>query len=291
MDELLGRIVAWAREQQAIRAMLLTGSAARDTAGDGLGDLDLAVFATDSARFTASDAWMAALGAVWLSLPLANNPAEGRYPTRLVIFAGGQKVDFTFSPVAALARLAAARPLEDLYNRGYRVLLDKDHLTAVLPPPTGRPHPATPPTEADFLALVNEFWFEAYHVPKYLARGDLWLAKRRDWALKELLLRLLEWAMRSRHGWDHDTRYLGKEVRRWLDPDLYAALPACFGRLDPRDSWAAFFATTALFHQTAQSTAQRLGYLYLEEVASNIQGYATHLHETSMNDERPLAHP
>ena len=284
MDQFLERIVAWARGQPAIRAALLTGSTARDPGGDGLGDLDIAIFATDITRYTASDDWMAALGAVWLYLPLANDPAAGRYPTRLVIFAGGQKVDFTFSPVEALARIAAARPLDDLYNRGYRVLLDKDGLTAGLPPPTGRPAPAAPPTEASFLALVNEFWFEAYHVPTYLARDELWLAKRRDWALKELLLRMLEWAMRSQYGWDYDTRYLGKDVRQWLDPDLYAALPACFGRLDRRDSWGAYFATAALFHRTAQGTARRLGYPYPDAVAAHILGFATRLRDTSASD-------
>ena len=55
------------------------------------------------------------------------------HPTWLVIFEGSRKVDFSLLPLANLRDTIDAGPLPELYDRGYRVLLDKDGLAARLP--------------------------------------------------------------------------------------------------------------------------------------------------------------
>ncbi len=47
--------------------------------------------------------------------------------------------------------------------------------------------------EKDFQRNIKEFWFEVYHVGKYIFRHDLWTAKFRDWSAKEWLRQMLEW--------------------------------------------------------------------------------------------------
>jgi len=56
---------------------------------------------------------------------------------------------------------------------GYSVLLDKDHLTDQLQAPTHKPHIPASPTEAEFQALMEEFFHESTYVAKHLRRGDL----------------------------------------------------------------------------------------------------------------------
>jgi aminoglycoside 6-adenylyltransferase len=272
MHELLERIIAWGQRQEPVRVMILTGSRGADTADD-LSDLDIAIFVTDSTIYTTADAWMREIADVWVYLALSNEE-EGGFPTRLVIFEGGRKVDFTFSPVAALTCELGGPVLPDVYNRGYRVLLDKDSLAGTFMEPAMRAASGTPPSEREFRDLVDEFWFEAYHIPKYLARQELMLAKFRDWSTRELLLRLIGWHARTRHGWDYDTWYLGKHLRQWAEPEVWEALFACYGRFDAEDSWRAFFATIRLFDSLGEETARTLGYHYPGETAAHITGYA-----------------
>lgn len=280
MHELLHTIVEWAQEQDPIRAMILAGSTATRTTADELADLDIAIFATDPSIYTSADGWMGEIAPVWNCLALSNED-EGGYSTRLIIYDGGRKVDFTLAPLDALDHLVTSEPLPDLYHRGYRVLLDKDRRAATMPLPPFRARPTPKPSEAEFDALITEFWHEAYHVPKYLARGDLWLVKMRDWRMKTLMLDMLAWYMKSTEGWEYDTFYLGKHIKDWLDPALYDALFACFARFDRDDSWAAFFATARLFGHVAEQTATRLGYAYAHDGADHILALAHELHDKS----------
>jgi aminoglycoside 6-adenylyltransferase len=76
-----------------------------------------------------------------------------------------------------------------------------------------------------------------------VVREELWAAQLRDRDLKAQLERMIEW-----DHWDtHD-----------LDPDVRAALPACWARFDAADIARALDATIALFARLAGRTARRL---------------------------------
>jgi len=54
--------------------------------------------------------------------------------------------------------------LDGLYERGYRVLLDKDGLAGGLPTPSKALPKHSLPARAEFTRTVTEFWFEAAHM-------------------------------------------------------------------------------------------------------------------------------
>lgn len=266
MTALLDEIGRWASARPDIRAVLLTGSHARGDA-DASSDLDVELFTTEPDRY-AGGGWMAEIRPVWVHLGF--EPAPDR-PTRhrLTIFAGGDKVDFLVGPLELLEGLAEG--LDDLHDRGYRVLLDRDGLAARLPPPSGRPPAEEPPTEEELRAVVEEFWFEAWHIPKYLARGELWVVKHRDWTMKLLLLRMLEWEADTRGV---DRWHIGTRIADWTPPEVHARLAATFGRYDAADARRAFLAAIALFAEAGRTVADRLGLRYPDEVEEPIRRYA-----------------
>ncbi len=107
----------------------------------------------------------------------------------------GLKIDFTLWPVAMLTAIVAAPALPDELDAGYRVLLDRDGLTAGLRPPTYAACGPVRPDEAAFQTAVNNFFTDVPYVAKCLLRGDLLPMK---WALdhdmKHVYLRpMLEW--------------------------------------------------------------------------------------------------
>ena len=169
-------------------------------------------------------------------------------------------VDFSLTDRRQIDRRIADGKLDHLYERGYRVLLDKDGLTAGLPRPTGASPRKASPTAAEFEATVTEFWFEAAHMPTYLTRADLWVVKFRDWTMKELLLRMLEWHAVLTRGPETDVWYIGTKMKRWVDEATWEELEGVFGRFDAPDSVRALEASMRLFRRLTHGVAERLGF-------------------------------
>jgi aminoglycoside 6-adenylyltransferase len=188
LEALLASVLEWAQRDDNVLALITTGSTARaDGRRDEFSDLDVELVTRDPQQLLDDDAWFEAFGEVWVTMRFD----ELDYPTRLVVYEGGSKVDFTVAGVRRLEEMTER--LDPLYERGYRVLVDKASLAGGLPPASGALRPHATPVQSEFDAVIEEFWFEVTHLPGYLARGELWVVKFRDWTMKEDLLKMLEW--------------------------------------------------------------------------------------------------
>jgi aminoglycoside 6-adenylyltransferase len=225
-DEIFTQIIQWAKGEEPIRAMILVGSRAGIEPVDELADFDVAVFATNYQSYLQEDRWLHHFGQLWVYIPEQyeiDEIAESIIvPTRLAIYEDGVKVDFAFHPVSLLSKLE--------WDRKSKIVLDKDGVTANLK--YSEQSVQQPISEQEFISLVNEFWFEAYHVAKYLKREELWLSKFRDFSTKELLLQMIEWHEQAHHGWNYNTHYMGKHLKKWVDADIWKALHKTFGHFD-----------------------------------------------------------
>ena len=259
--DLVQRLLAWAGEDDNIRALVQTGSSSRGPdQADRFSDRDIEIIARDPAPLLADDWWIHAIGSVMAPEYLENGPDDPH--TRLVFFEGGRKIDFSLAGRSRLDAMIDANRLDGLYERGYRVLLDKDGLAALLPAPTGTAPRRPAPTAEAFAETVAVFWFEAAHMPTYLTRGDLWVVKFRDWTMKDLLLRMLEWHALASSGLDTDTWYIGTKLRRWTDADTWREVNEVFARFDRADAWRGLVATMRLFTRLTHETAVAFGLDY-----------------------------
>ena len=97
-------ILSWAKTEDTIRAVVVTGSLARfDDSTDQFSDLDSQIIVTDPTQFTTDDSWLDGLGEIWIRFPLYENVTY-----RLVWFAGGIKVDFQFISVESISEMLGA---------------------------------------------------------------------------------------------------------------------------------------------------------------------------------------
>jgi aminoglycoside 6-adenylyltransferase len=240
---MLRRIECWAREEENIRVLVITGSTARG-ATDDLSDLDLELYVTDPARLLEATEWYEAFGDVLVVEALAN---PWWHPTRLVNYMG-IKVDFM---IATIGDLATA-----VYRRPFRVLVDKEDATGHLYVEPKGPQPV--PRADEFLECIHWFYAEALMAAKCITRGELWMAKSRDAELKSMLLRMLEWDHRARYGADYETWYLGTHWREWMDSDVQAALIECWAGADAESSATALMHTIDLFVRVSERTAALL---------------------------------
>ncbi|MBS0224387.1 MAG: aminoglycoside 6-adenylyltransferase [Proteobacteria bacterium] len=271
-DDVLASILRWAGGREDVAAAILTGTLARnDRSADAFSDIDIEIIAHDPRLLAEDDRWLSVFADPVTVLHLEQDDG---WPTRLAIYDDGMdgtKVDFTLAAPRRLQEMISDRRLNALYTRGYRVLLDKDGVTKGLPPPTGDVPRRSLPTKEEFRRRVEEFWFEAFHIPKYLARGELFLVKRRDWTMKELLLEMMEWHALALNPTPVDIWHLGARLRQWTDPGTWRDLHRTFARFDADDARRAFEETTALYGRLAREVARKAGFPYPETVEAKIK--------------------
>ncbi len=243
-DKAIDTLVAWARENSNVRAMVLTGSAAAHETHP-LSDRDIEVYAADPAPLLSDDSWWDQLGKV---LVVERLPNPGWHPSRLVYYVGG-KLDLSVIQADVLPAMRHERP--------FTVLLDKDGHSASLRQTRVR---ASLPDEAMFHEQLNLGYAAALMCAKSVVRDEPWSSKIRDRDLKATLLTLIEWDHLVRYGLDYDVRFLGSRMRQWMDVDVQQALEECWGGFGAVDSAAALRASIALFTKLAKRIAGSLGF-------------------------------
>lgn len=269
---MINEILKWAKQEKSIRTVILAGSRAVNK-HDELSDYDLALFCTDIDGFTCDDAWFSKIGKVWICVHEKICINEKEYPSRLVIFEKGIKIDFSFYPIQILKDITGLP-----FQNGYKALLDKENTVISIPSFIEEASEAIKPSHKQFLIIINEFWFEAYHVAVYLKRSDLWSAQFRLNGLHhQFLLRMIEWNELSKTDWKGILPELGKRMQSWVSKDTWDALHRSFAHFDEKDSWNALENTTSLFRILAHQTAAYLGYDYPHEVDSHISKFINEL--------------
>lgn len=271
-EDALQKIIAWGKSIECIDALLLTGSLAGNGKTDELSDLDIAVFGNDFI-FIENDNWLTAIDDTWVCIHDQFVFEDFTIPTRLTIFNEGLKVDFSFHPAELLRRLAAETTLPDAYRNGYKILLDKSGLTENLIIPDFKAYKLSKPTDKAFHNNENEFWFECYHIAKYLKRGDVWTAKVRDKDAKSFLLEMLQWHHLSKIDITFYPKLYGREMQSWLDEMLLNKVYDCFSNLEKANSWAALDNMINLYKKIAKEVAIKFMFTYNEKLDVNMSSF------------------
>ncbi|CAA9580254.1 MAG: hypothetical protein AVDCRST_MAG88-3239, partial [uncultured Thermomicrobiales bacterium] len=231
---------------------------------DRLSDHDVIVVVSETRPFLDNEEWLEVYGPPLVRFRDSQVREGSETYARLVLYEDGTKIDYTLWPAALLEKVAAVPCLPDELDVGYRVLLDKDGLTHHLAPPTHTAHIPPRPSEAEYLALVEEFWWETTYVAKSLWRNELFPAKYSfDAVIKfDLLRRMLEWSIEIDHDWSLKPGNLGRGLKERLSPDLWVQVESTFIGPAVEENWEALFRTAALFRTIASTVATRLGYAY-----------------------------
>ena len=258
---------------------ILTGSRTGHGQIDEFSDYDVAVYGYNVESFLYSNGWIKEIGDYWVYQKERTDADEFEIPCRLIVLEGGARVDLSFHPLVLLRRYLE-RGLPDGLDGGYQVILDKDGITANLPPPSFRAFRVVRPTKDAFLQTVYDFWFEVLGLAKYLKRNDLYLAKTIQLRyVNDLVLRTIVWHTQASHEWDRPTHSLGKRIDSWVDDEIKREIPKLFSGYDVEDSWQSLFAVAEFYGKLSRAVASSLGYPYPDMVEENVMGYVTELRE------------
>jgi aminoglycoside 6-adenylyltransferase len=173
--------------------------------------------------------WLTHFGEVLIAYwdPIYPDPACGiERCGNVTQYVDGLKIDFNLWPVTLLEQIVAQPILPAELDAGYRVLLDKDHLTDTMLPPSGKAYIPPSPTLMDYQTLVNDFLSDAPNVARCLWRDELMPARWcLDYDMKYLYLqRMLEWRVEIDHHWSIPVGWHGKGLKKHLSADIWAEL-------------------------------------------------------------------
>ena len=156
---------------------------------------------------------------------------------------------------------------------GFTVLEDKKGLfEAYLPKP--KRYWTASPSKEEFTASCNEFWWVSAYVVKGICRKQVIYATDHLYGIcQQELLKILAWQVAS----DREAVDIGKNYK-YLFNYLTAEKDKEFSNLLDFSSLdkitQSLLATMQIFHQEAQSLAQKMDFKYEKEVAENMMRYA-----------------
>jgi aminoglycoside 6-adenylyltransferase len=272
----LNRLIRWATQHALVRALVLESSRASEQATlDAFSDYDVLLVVSDVRPFVEDDAWLGDFGSPLVTFRDTKRVGGFETYARLVLYADHTKIDHLLWPVPLLRQVVEHQALPDVLDWGYRVLLDKDGLTVGLPSPTRTAHIPPQPTEREYHALVEEFWWETIYVAKNLWRDEVLHAKYNlDVVMRhELLLQLLEWRMEVDREWAWKPGIVGRGLKRLLPPETWSELEATWVGAGVEENWDALFAMTTLFRRVALEVGSALGYDYPHELDQRVSAY------------------
>jgi aminoglycoside 6-adenylyltransferase len=284
--DVVDKLIAWGKAHQLIRAMILTSSRTRqDGPVDLLSDYDLILAVSDVGPFAFDDAWISEYGISmvrWRDQGEMHNLATY---FRGVVYQNYVKIDYSIWPVELLERISAEALLPQQLDVGYRVLLDKDQRTAGWKQPSYQAHIPARPIEAEYQALVEEFWWSTTYVAKSLWRDDLVFA---EWILDrdlklETMRRMLEWRIEIDHHWSLKPGIYGRGLKQLLPPDIWSKFVSTWVSLDFEETWAALDRVIALFRQVAFDVGNALGYTYPQRVDDQVSAYLEAIREMPLS--------
>jgi aminoglycoside 6-adenylyltransferase len=275
----ISTLIQWATARSTIRAALLTSTRAIPNAHvDALSDYDVILIVQELDPYEVDRMWLTDLGDVLVAYwdPIYPDPVFGiERCGNVTQYADGLKLDFNLWPVALFQQIVAAPVLPAELDAGYRVLLDKDQLTASMRSPTFTAYVPAPPSPAAYQTLINDFLSDAPYVAKCLWRDELLPAKWcLDHDMKQIYLRqVLEWRIEIDQDWSVPVGFLGKGLKKRLPPEIWDQVEQTYAGARLADNWEALARTMALFRQVAVEVGEHLGYAYPDDLHQRVRAY------------------
>lgn len=274
-QEMLDLILATARADERIRAVIMNGSRANPNAPrDIFQDFDIVYLVTDAASFRHNLEWIGRFG----ELVILQMPDDMQHPppgddngfAYLMQFADGNRIDLGIYPLSK----AAERTGDSLSV----LLLDKDGVVGPLEPPSERDYLPTPPTAKQFADCCNEFWWVCPYVAKGLWREEILYAKYMlDQAVREQLMKMLAWHIGIQTGFQRNLGKFGKYFQRYLEPELWQMLERTYAGAGYDDTWEALFTMGRLFERVAVPVAGHFGFDYPAGDAGRVRAHLEHV--------------
>ena len=264
------RLILQTAETLQVEAVAMSGSRTDTKAPkDEFQDYDVVYVVDDLDNLTSDLAWLDSFGKRIIE---QHNVLDHRH-LYLMLFEDGNRIDLTLCPKDHIQEWVDS-------EADYTVLKDEKGLFDSYTTSPQR-YWTSPASQIDFEKVCNEFWWVSAYVVKGICRNQLIYATDHLYSIcQQELLKVLAWQVvsdRGRVDIGKNYKYLFNYLPDEKEKEFFALLD--FSSLDKINQ--SLFATMELFHQEAQTLAQKMGFDYDKEVAEKMMRYAEERLETN----------
>ena len=275
--EMMNLIVGIAERDERIRAVYMNGSRTNpNIEKDIFQDYDVVYVVKETRSFVDDKNWITLFGEILImQLPDDNDNAWGanhdfsRSYAWLMLFRDGNRIDLSIETIEK-ARESFAKD----YDKLTIVLLDKDNILPKCLPPSDEDYWVKKPTEEQYRAQCNEFWWCLNNVAKGIARDELpyamWMY---NVIVRESLEKMIEWHIGINTGFSLSAGKQGKFFRKYMPVELYEMYKRTYSSGEYDDFRKAIFTACELFRIMARQVAKHFGFTYNENEDKSMTEY------------------
>lgn len=267
-DEIIELVLNIARNDENIRAVMMTGSRANpDCPVDIYQDFDIVYFVRNVNVYWDNMQWIEeqfgkpALVQKPESMQLIPPDGDGNY-AYLMIFPDGNRID-----------LQITRYSYDDDGEPSIILLDKDNALPELEIRDDFWYVRRPDQKL-FSDCCNEFHWCLNNVSKGIAREELsYTMEQLNHYVRDMLIQMLAWYVGTQHDFSVSVGKNGKYLKKLLPLEIYLKFTQTYSDASYEHIWEAAFEMLHLFGNVARDVAEQLGFLYDEEEEKGIENY------------------
>lgn len=267
-DEIIELVLNIARNDENIRAVMMTGSRANpDCPVDIYQDFDIVYFVRNVSVYWDNMQWIEeqfgkpALVQKPESMQLIPPDGDGNY-AYLMIFPDGNRID-----------LQITRCSYDDDGEPSIILLDKDNALPELEIRDDFWYVRRPDQKL-FSDCCNEFHWCLNNVSKGIAREELsYTMEQLNHYVRDMLIQMLAWYVGTQHDFSVSVGKNGKYLKKLLPFEIYLKFTQTYSDASYEHIWEAAFEMLHLFGNVARDVAEQLGFLYDEEEEKGIENY------------------
>ena len=256
-------VILQTAETLQVEAVAMSGSRTDTKAPkDEFQDYDVVYVVDDLDNLTSDLSWLDQFG----NRLIEQYNVLGNRRLYLMLFEDGNRIDLTLCPKDHIQEWVDS-------EADYTVLKDEKGLFDSYTTSPER-YWTSPASEIDFEKACNEFWWVSAYEVKGICRNQIIYATDHLYGIcQQELLKVLAWQVASSRGRvDIGKNY--KYLFNYLPAEKEKGFSALLDFSSKEKITQSLFATMQLFHQEAQSLANKMGFNYDKEVAEKMIQYA-----------------
>lgn len=265
-----------ADEDDRILAVYMNGSRTNPNAPkDIFQDYDIVYVVKETKSFIEDKSWIRKFGDIMYMQYPDEHPD---YPSDkenfygwLMQFTDGNRMDIHVE-TAAHAREHIGE------DRLCRILLDKEDVLPEMPEPTDADHRVKKPSEAQFRACCNEFWWCSNNLAKGLWREEMpYVQDMANFVVRKQLEKMLSWKAGIQTDFQVSVGKSAKYLYRWLTQAEYESYLDTYFNGNVEEAWNAVLKMCDLFEHTAKYVADSLAMTYNDAEGRAARDFLEHV--------------
>ncbi|WP_404293290.1 aminoglycoside 6-adenylyltransferase [Cytobacillus kochii] len=261
--EMMATIIDFAKNEERIFAVYMNGSRTNiNVPRDQFQDYDIVYVVEDTEPFIKNQNWIASFG----ELIMKQEPDKNDFGKEIVqdfksygflmLFTDGNRIDLRFQTKEVMRKEYGEDKLTV-------PLLDKGEYLPIIPPPTDVDYHVQTPSEGEYDAYTNNFWWCLQNVAKGIWRDEWPYAQAMfNSDIRDALNKMVDWWIGIQYDFRISTGKLGKYYKCYLPPSYWEMYRKTYSDGDEENMWEAVMTTCKLFRALAQEVANHLRFSY-----------------------------